>query len=211
VDEPLAQLDPALKLGLRREIQRLQRELNIPAVLVTHDQDEALELADRIAVLRGGRLEQVGSPEQMHGAPVNPFVAEFFNPAGINRLEGTVERDGQGPWFRADGLRLPMPASLAVAAATGRRLLFLRPESIRVFPVQGSDTGVMVRPEPAGETALDGTVSRALRLGWERRIELESAGRTWLARTTDVFPVEAGQPVRWTIRWTEALWFDAGY
>lgn len=211
LDEPLAQLDPALKRGLRREIHRLQRELNVPALLVTHDQEEAMELADRIAVLRGGRLEQMGSPEQVHRSPVNPFVAEFFSPTGINRLEGQIEDNGQGTWFQTDGLRLRMPASLIASETTGRRLLFVRPESIRVFPAQGSDTGVMVRPELEDGTALESTVTHVVRLGWEQRIELEAGGRTWSARTTESVPLVVGQTVRWAIRWTEALWFDAGY
>src|SRR4051812_15416554 len=77
LDEPLSNLDPALRERTRREIREVIRRVGITTVLVTHEQEEAFDLGDRVAVLRAGRLEQVGSPEDLYAAPVNEFVAEF--------------------------------------------------------------------------------------------------------------------------------------
>jgi ABC-type sugar transport system ATPase subunit len=200
LDEPLAQLDPELKRGLRREIQRLQRELKVPAILVTHDQEEAMELADRIAVLRTGRLEQVDSPDQIHCSPVNPFVAEFFSPAGFNRLEGRIERDADGRWFCVDDLRLRLPSASGNEATWGRHVLFLRPEAIRL----SLGPSEMLNDMP-------GRISRVLSLGWERRVEFEAEGLTWWVRSVERSPLSVGDPVRWSIDWPRALWFKPAY
>ena len=77
LDEPLSNLDPSLRERTRREIRELIRRVGITTVLVTHEQDEAFDLGDRVAVLRGGRLEQVGTPEDLYASPANEFVAEF--------------------------------------------------------------------------------------------------------------------------------------
>ncbi|HEV8176097.1 MAG TPA: ABC transporter ATP-binding protein, partial [Gemmatimonadales bacterium] len=77
LDEPLSNLDPSLRERTRREIRELIRRVGITTVLVTHEQDEAFDLGDRVAVLRGGRLEQVGTPEDLYAAPANEFVAGF--------------------------------------------------------------------------------------------------------------------------------------
>jgi ABC-type sugar transport system ATPase subunit len=200
LDEPLAQLDPELKRGLRREIQRLHRELKVPAILVTHDQEEAMELADRIAVLRTGRLEQAGSPDQIHRSPVNPFVAEFFSPAGFNRLDGRIERDAEGRWFCVGDLRLNLPAASGNEADGGRHVLFLRPEAIHVF--SGSS-------EVPNE--MPGRISRVVSLGWERRLELEAGGLVLRVRSVELPSFAVGDWVRWSVDWTRALWFPAGY
>ena len=210
LDEPLSQLDPELRRGLRREIHRLQRELKVPAIHVTHDQDEAMELSDRLAVMRGGRLEQCGTPAELHRSPATPFVAEFMATAGINRFRGRIQADAQGRWFEAEGLRWAMPQSLPPDDLGGTRWLYLRPEAIRVLPPASSDTGVMVRPGLLDGLAMDGTVTRVARLGWEQRIELSVDGRTLLVRTTETWPLEAGMTVRWTVNWSEALWFSDG-
>ncbi len=90
LDEPLSNLDPALRERTRREIRDLIRRLGITTVLVTHEQDEAFDLGDRVAVLRNGRLEQVGSPDELYAWPANPFVARFIGRS--NRVEVTVRR-----------------------------------------------------------------------------------------------------------------------
>src|SRR5215470_10972628 len=94
MDEPLSNLDAKLRVQTRTEVSRLQRRLGTTMVYVTHDQVEAMTLGDRLAVLRNGVLQQVGSPEQMYGSPVNLFVAGFIGSPAMNFMPGTIE-DGR--------------------------------------------------------------------------------------------------------------------
>ena len=118
LDEPLSNLDARLRQTMREELRELQRTLRIDTILVTHDQDEALSLADRIAVMQRGRVEQVGSPEAIYERPASPFVAEFMGHR--NLIDGQVLAPGGArPVFRTDhGLTIPLSAG---AAAHGRR------------------------------------------------------------------------------------------
>jgi iron(III) transport system ATP-binding protein len=91
MDEPLSNLDAKLRLDTRKEIKRIQRDLGITSIYVTHDQDEALSMADRIAVMNNGKIEQIGSPREIYGNPSNSFVAGFIGET--NFIPGTVESD----------------------------------------------------------------------------------------------------------------------
>ena len=122
LDEPLSNLDAKLRDALRLEIRRIQRALAITTLLVTHDQEEALTLSDRIAVLGNGALRQLGSPEDLYHRPQNRFVAEFIG--RINLFP--VDRLGEGRYRTASGEVLRGPAGAA------RALLGVRPEAIRV-------------------------------------------------------------------------------
>ena len=93
LDEPLSALDAKVRVQLREEIRRLQTQLGITTLYVTHDQEEALSISDRVAVLSHGRIEQIGSPAEIYNAPGTPFVAEFIGT--MNRLEATVADSGQ--------------------------------------------------------------------------------------------------------------------
>ena len=88
LDEPLSALDAKVRVQLREEIRRIQSRLGITTIYVTHDQEEALSISDRVAVLSQGRIEQIGPPGEIYDAPATPFVAEFVGT--MNRLEGTV-------------------------------------------------------------------------------------------------------------------------
>src|SRR5256714_3376541 len=106
-DEPLSNLDARLRLEARTFLKRLQRELAVTTVFVTHDQAEALALADRIAVMEAGRLRQVGTPREVFGRPANTFVANFIGSTPMKLLPGGV-RDGRGAGGRGP---LPLPAA----------------------------------------------------------------------------------------------------
>src|SRR5438067_2631827 len=98
-DEPLSNLDAKLRVEMRAEIRQLQQQLKITTIYVTHDQEEALAMSDRIAVMRGGKLEQVASPQDIYHAPATPFVAELMG--ATNLLSGTVgRRDGEAVCIR---------------------------------------------------------------------------------------------------------------
>ena len=94
LDEPLSALDAKVRVQLREEIRRIQLELGITTIYVTHDQEEALSVSDRVAVMYGGRIEQVGTPSEMYGSPSTPFVAEFIGT--MNRLQATVVDGANG-------------------------------------------------------------------------------------------------------------------
>ena len=156
LDEPLSALDLKLRKGLQAELRRLQRELGMTFIFVTHDQGEALAMSDRIAVLNRGRVEQVGAPEEIYEKPATRFAAEFVG-AG-NFFEGS----GDGRTFRtADGLTFGSPAS-------GEAVILVRPEKMRIAP----GAGVPCRVE---EVLYQGA-SRSIHLrAGERRLLVEDA------------------------------------
>ena len=122
LDEPLSALDAKVRVQLREEIRRIQLELGITTIYVTHDQEEALSISDRVAVMYGGKIEQVGAPAEMYGSPATPFVAEFIGT--MNRLIATVVNDGSidynGLQLRVDAAR-GLPAGSVCSASSGPR------------------------------------------------------------------------------------------
>jgi len=121
LDEPLSALDAKVRVQLREEIRRIQTDLGITTLFVTHDQDEALAVADRVAVMRAGNIEQVGTPEDLYARPASPFVADFVGLS--NRVPGTI-RNGFADVY---GTRLPL---VDPDQADGDAVVFLRPEDI---------------------------------------------------------------------------------
>jgi ABC-type sugar transport system ATPase subunit len=128
LDEPLSSLDAPVRRGLRRELKKLQRELGMPTIYVTHDQAEALALGDRIAVLDQGRLQQIGTPDEIYKRPLNQFVAEFFGPQGMNWFEGELKQHGGSPKFTATIIGIEWPLNGVAPANEGRLLCGFRPE-----------------------------------------------------------------------------------
>ena len=141
LDEPLGALDKSLRESMQVELRLLQRRLGITTVMVTHDQDEALTLADRIVVMREGRLEQVGSGAEVYQHPATRFVAGFLGVS--NSFQGTIDRRSRGSVRVAcpNGLHL----TLAGQVVDGSVSVALRPEAVRV----GRDLG-----QPAGANAV---------------------------------------------------------
>ncbi len=134
LDEPLSNLDANLRVQMRRELKRLQRELGITTVFVTHDQEEANTMADRMAVLEGGVIQQTGTPLQLYDTPANLFVAGFLGAA--NRLPGRVVARNGGKWFEGPGgLSLPVDE----AEAEGEAHAIFRPQAARLL-AEGEET-----------------------------------------------------------------------
>ena len=131
-DEPLSNLDAQLRDEMRTEIKRLHQDLQSTMIYVTHDQVEAMTLADRIILLRDGVIEQQGSPLELYERPVNKFVAGFLGSPAMNFIPATIEANGDAPCFRLAGdLRLALPAARAGdfnARAARQVLLGIRPE-----------------------------------------------------------------------------------
>ena len=125
LDEPLSALDAKVRVQLRDEIKRIQTEVGTTTLFVTHDQEEALAVADRVGVMRAGRLEQLGTPSAVYRTPATPFVADFVGLS--NRLRG---RAGDGA-VEVLGTRLPL---VSPGAAGGEVTALVRPESVGVVP-----------------------------------------------------------------------------
>ncbi|SNT75469.1 ABC transporter ATP-binding protein [Paracoccus seriniphilus] len=157
-DEPLSNLDAELRVDMRVEISRLHKEIGATMIYVTHDQVEAMTLADKIVVLRAGSIEQVGSPMDLYQDPDNKFVAGFIGSPSMNFLDGVV----QGNQIRIPALGDRMIAAPQLpATASGRVLVGLRPQHLRVSP-GGSSLRLDLRERLGGVSydyvnCLDGT------------------------------------------------------
>jgi len=140
LDEPLSNLDAALRLDMREEIRRIHRELNITSIYVTHDQEEALSMADRVAVLRNGLLEQVGPPHEIYMTPRNAFVASFVG--RTNLIVGKV-LENAGARIKAEALPgIIVVESGALGKPAGSDItVSLRPESISLGAPRRSEKG----------------------------------------------------------------------
>ena len=112
MDEPLSNLDAKLRVQMRAEISRIQRQLSVTTVYVTHDQVEAMTMGDRVAVLRRGLLQQFDAPQLLYEKPANLFVASFIGSPAMNMLEGTLERDGDGIAARIGATKFALPAEV---------------------------------------------------------------------------------------------------
>jgi putative spermidine/putrescine transport system ATP-binding protein len=132
LDEPLSALDAKVRVQLREEIRRIQLELGITTLYVTHDQEEALSISDHVAVMYRGKIEQMGSPAQMYSSPATPFVAEFIGT--MNRLEATVVGDGA---VKHRGTTLSIEAARGRPAGE-RVLVLVRPETVEVVKANGA-------------------------------------------------------------------------
>ncbi|WP_037890179.1 ABC transporter ATP-binding protein [Streptomyces viridochromogenes] len=169
MDEPLSNLDAKLRNRLRAEISGLTRKLGVTTVYVTHDQAEAMSLGDRVAVLRGGVLQQVGTPRSVYALPRNVFVAAFIGTPRINLLRGVVRAPLDGAMTISLGkqyLRLPEPLSLdhqLLRVQQGREVIVgLRSEAVRISPGFPASLDQGGRPSPAaarpGEVPINGLV-----------------------------------------------------
>lgn len=141
LDEPLAALDRKLREEVRLELRRLQRDLGITTILVTHDQDEAMSMADEVVIMAEGRVQQVDAPQDAYRRPANNFVANFLGIANV--FEGKLHRDAAGCGIQIDGgERIELTPEAGASAHAGRLRAMLRPEQISMV---GSDAPCLVR------------------------------------------------------------------
>ena len=153
MDEPLSNLDAKLRVEMRTELKGLHKRLKATFVYVTHDQAEAMTMADRIVVMSKGRIEQVGTPLEVYNRPATQFVAGFFGMPTMNFLEGTVEVNGSGRRFRAAGLEQPLPDAVPAAVAYRKVVLGVRAEHVLVGN-SGALRGTTQLTEPLGDMTL---------------------------------------------------------
>jgi multiple sugar transport system ATP-binding protein len=138
LDEPMSNLDASIRAALRSELKQIQQELRQTVLYVTHDQVEAMSMSDRIAVMRDGRLLQVGTPDQVYNRPVDRFVAEFIGDPPINTLPCTLRSDADGA-VADTALHRQVPLG-RVEIAPGEHLLAIRPHDLEVAAAPGPDT-----------------------------------------------------------------------
>jgi len=153
MDEPLSSLDAKLRVDMRTELKSLHKRLGATFVYVTHDQAEAMTMADRIVVMSRGRIEQVGTPLEIYNRPATQFVAGFFGTPTMNFLAGRVAADGGARLFRADGLAHPLPDAVPEALVGRDVVLGVRSEHVLV------DNGAALKgaaqlTEPLGDATL---------------------------------------------------------
>ena len=150
-DEPLSNLDAKLRVQMRTEIKALHQRLKTTSIYVTHDQVEAMTMADRIVVMHDGIVEQVGSPLELYDNPANTFVAGFIGSPAMNFFQGTLRRNG-GIWVEAeDGTKLPAPGN--VGGSDGQKVVYgVRPEHLTLA---GGSSGVPAKVEVVEPTGAD--------------------------------------------------------
>jgi multiple sugar transport system ATP-binding protein len=167
MDEPLSNLDATLRISMRAEIKHLHTAMQTTFVYVTHDQAEALTLADRIVVMKDGVIQQIGTPDEVYERPLNMFVASFLGNPAINYLEGSIDRVGAAPVFRRGSLAITLPEKIAARIserAEGDVVLGLRPEDVS-----------SAAEAPSG-SELSGIVDSVLPVGSDRFIGLKVEG-----------------------------------
>jgi len=164
MDEPLGALDKKLREALQLEILRISRQLESTVVYVTHDQEEALVMSDRIAIFDKGRIQQLGTGEDLYERPTSVFVADFVGES--NMLRGRFERDGDGAWLRRGAWRWRVDPTVAGAPGLtdgDAAALVVRPEHLRVVAIDAPKDGA---------NGVDAAVTEVLYLGPTRKIEL---------------------------------------
>ncbi|MFT4191186.1 MAG: sn-glycerol-3-phosphate import ATP-binding protein UgpC [Comamonas sp.] len=199
-DEPLSNLDAKLRVQTRLEIQKLHRELGITALFVTHDQVEAMTLAQRMIVMNGGRVEQFGTPEAVYTRPASTFVASFIGSPPMNLVAGHAS----GGRFEAGGQALALPAGVQPPAASPVTL-GVRPEHLRVLA-----------PHEPADAAWPLTVEMVEILGAEHLIygklgtDAGEGAAALVVRTDESVPLPAiGSTLRLVPRADRLHWFDA--
>jgi multiple sugar transport system ATP-binding protein len=169
MDEPLSNLDAKLRVQMRAEIARLQQDLGVTTLYVTHDQVEAMTMGDRVAVMRKGQLQQVATPQELYDTPVNLFVGGFIGSPSMNMLEGTLEGEGRNLSVRVGAYVLSLDEALlearpGIAGYGGKPVIVgIRPEDLEDAAIAGE--------APAGRT-LRGTVELQEALGSEIMVHL---------------------------------------
>ena len=195
MDEPLSNLDVALRISMRAEIKHLHQEMRTTFVYVTHDQAEALTLADRIVVMKEGQIQQVGTPDEVYDRPSNMFVASFLGNPPINYLEGAIEDEAGTPVFRYGSLRISLPAGKLRGVTAAPVVLGIRPEDV-------------LRDSAPGWPVLTGVVDSVLPVGSDRFLGLKVEGCDVFVRVDKETHHVLGQRVSFGLRPERLHLFD---
>jgi multiple sugar transport system ATP-binding protein len=230
MDEPLSNLDAKLRVEMRAEIARIQRDLGVTTIYVTHDQVEAMTLGDRVAIMRDGHLQQFDVPQKLYDEPTNLFVAEFIGSPAMNLVAAELERANGGCAVRFGDHRLPVPESVlrarpGLAARDGRVVLGIRPEDMEDASLGGGggerlsavvdireDMGseVHVHFGVGGQTVESEEVTAAV--GEEAaevaQVQASAKGNVWVARLDRDTRAAEGDRVELTVDTARLHFFD---
>ncbi len=191
-DEPLSNLDAKLRAHMRVEIRQLHDRLGSTSIYVTHDQIEAMTMADEIVLMHDGEIEQIGTPDEVYDRPANRFVADFIGTPSMNFLSGEVVADNGSPAFRAENVQVSLPDS--VPATSGRKITCgLRPADLSL-----SETG-----------SINGKLILAEKTGADIHLHVAVGDRNIVAVVPRSANVAAGQTVRLAIDPAKVHLFDA--
>jgi ABC-type sugar transport system ATPase subunit len=180
-DEPLSNLDAPLRAQMRKELKRLHQRMGTTFLYVTHDQEEALSLADRIAVMRNGRIQQCAQPRELYDSPANRFVASFFGSPPMNFIEATIDPSGDGHQLRVRNRQLALPDGMKLPSGTESVTLGIRPEHLRI----GRE----------GLNSFPMRISLVELHGGQNFLELESDGMALMAATAAEADYRTGREV----------------
>jgi multiple sugar transport system ATP-binding protein len=230
MDEPLSNLDAKLRVEMRAEIARLQRDLQVTTIYVTHDQVEAMTLGDRVAIMRDGHLQQFDIPQKLYDQPTNLFVAEFIGSPAMNLVTAEIARANSGYEVRFGDHRLPVPEAVlrsrpALGTLDGKRVILgVRPEDIEDASLAGDgerlaavvdireDMGseVFVHFGVGGKTVVSAEVTAAV--GEEAaevaQVEAGAKGNVWVARLDRDTRAAEGERVELAVDTARLHFFD---
>ncbi|GAA3909276.1 ABC transporter ATP-binding protein [Microbacterium invictum] len=198
LDEPLSNLDALLRVSLRSELLRLHRELGFTALHITHDQAEALEMGDRVVLMRDGEIEQSGTPEEVYTRPASPYAATFLgvrNKVTATLSNGQVSYDGG--WIRGVDNVLGTTEGATIK-------VFARPKDVRVTP-----QSQQAQAAPTGDVTLEGQVAQVvLSEGGTHQFIVDVGGAQWFAEQGDVATVRTGDRVVISVERSGVLLYD---
>lgn len=191
MDEPLSNLDARLRLDMRSEIKRIHHESGVTTLYVTHDQTEAMTMASHIVVMNQGRIQQIGTPDEIYRKPTNLFVAEFVGMPGINLLPARTIMENGSNWLRTDDFRLPAPW----VPRQEKLVISARPEDITMHfePQTGAVEFIVYALQPTGP---------------ETFVQLKRGQRTVVVRETRPVELRMNQRVWLTIEFAAINLFD---
>jgi multiple sugar transport system ATP-binding protein len=199
MDEPLSNLDAALRISMRAEIKQLHQAMQTTFVYVTHDQAEALTLADRIVVMRSGVVQQIGTPDAIYERPANMFVASFLGNPPINFLEGVLTVDGSDMLFKRGQTTIKLPPHIAqkVPVSAGRAV---------VLGIRAED--VDAHAEQRAQETIAGRILSVLPVGSDQFLELEVEGEKLFFRVGKEVQHKEGDNLSLTINLNRLHLFD---
>lgn len=190
-DEPFSNLDASLRVKMRAEVKQLHVQQNVTSIFVTHDQEEAMSISDRIAVMYRGRVEQVGTPEEIYGRPATRYVASFIGSPQIELLDGVLEESNGATFIRAGQRVLPVSIDPGSFIA-GRKVEFgVRPEHVRL-----------------GDTGIEGRVQILQPIGPATHVTIDTAAGAFIASVPGFLRVKPGDAVNIEIQPSDLHVFD---
>jgi multiple sugar transport system ATP-binding protein len=228
MDEPLSNLDAKLRVEMRAEIARLQRDLGVTTIYVTHDQTEAMTLGDRVAVMRDGVLQQLAPPQELYREPRNLFVAEFIGSPAMNLVGVDLERSNGSLVAAFGDSRLTLDDSPALAPFVGKRMILgVRPEHIEDAAIASDAPGdrrlaavVDIREDLGSDVYVHFGVGGPPVLGEDVRAAVGSdavetaeaqtrrKGHLWVARVGHTSRASEGEPIELIVDTSRLRFFD---